>query len=490
VAGYILKRLLLMIPTMLGILIINFVILRLQRPTLANEMNAAIGELAGALKPTQSAGAESYLARFRRTGNDLPPLVNLRGFTTKQDMIERLRAISRKGNPPEASRNGAEKDLWLYGAMGAGPLAAVLDDPTLAELYGPASMALSMCAYVPLLPEDLPRLGERVPEIRARNARLAKLRIDYVNDADKGFVTTDPEAERKRSELLALIGQNRAEFAHSTGRALGMMLTKTGFIDFLGKLCTNTLYSETRQEKVFSVIGRYWYVTAWLNLLSIVIAWGVSVPLGIRSARRIGTLEDHATTNVLFLMWSLPSFFVGTILLHYLCTDHGATHAPFPNRGLSSPDSLWMSTPRYLCDLAWHGALPLLVLCYGSFTSLSRYMRGNLLDQLQSDYVRTARAKGNDEDRVVYRHAVPNSMITMITLGSGLLASLFGGFVFVESIFSIPGLGWLLLDAARQNDAPLIMGSTIISVALLLIGILIADLLYGVVDPRIRGRYA
>ena len=116
-------------------------------------------------------------------------------------------------------------------------------------------------------------------------------------------------------------------------------------------------------------------------------------------------------------------------------------------------------------------------------------MRGNLLDQLGSDYIRTARAKGCDETRVVYGHALRNSMITMITLGSTLLAALFGGFIFVESIFSIPGLGLLLLDATRQNDAPLIMGSTIISVVLLLVSILISDILYALVDPRIRGSY-
>jgi peptide/nickel transport system permease protein len=113
-----------------------------------------------------------------------------------------------------------------------------------------------------------------------------------------------------------------------------------------------------------------------------------------------------------------------------------------------------------------------------------------MLDQLSSDYIRTARAKGADEDRITYRHALPNGMIIMITLGSGLLAELFGSSLFVEKIFSIKGLSLLLYEAAISKDIPLVMGSTVISVGLLLVGILVADILYGVVDPRIRSRYA
>ncbi len=481
-----------MIPTMVGILIINFIVLRMQGPTLQEQMNVATsGENAGARKAEQaSSNIENYLGRFRRTGNDLPAVVNLRGFATKESLIERLRATSRAAGEKESKRNRAEKDLWLYGGMGVEPLAAVLADPQLAELHGPASMALSLCAYVPLNAEDLARMSsDRQELVRQRNVELSKLRISFTNDQKAGFVTTDPACDQKRIALLAIYERDRAEFAHSTRRALGDVFVHTGFVDFLGKLFTGSLYSETRKEKVFTVIGHYWYVTFWLNLLSIITAWGISIPLGIRSARRINTWEDRATTNTLFILWSLPSFFVGTLLLHHLCTNTSSGAAWFPNRGLSSPDSIWFSTPRYLLDLAWHGALPLLVLCYANFTSLSRYMRGNMLEQLSADYARTARAKGCGENQVVYGHALPNSLVTMITLGAGLLAELFGGFVIVEFIFSIPGLGWLLLDAARQQDAPLLMGATVISVLLLLVGILVADVLYAVVDPRIRSKY-
>jgi len=216
----------------------------------------------------------------------------------------------------------------------------------------------------------------------------------------------------------------------------------------------------------------------------------VSIPLGVWSARKAGTLADRTATGALFAAWSIPSFFVATLLLHHFCTSHAGENPLFPNRGLSSPGNLWLSTPAYLLDLAHHAVLPLLCLTYGSFTALSRFMRANVLEQLSSDYVRTARAKGVSDDAVVWNHATRNSLVTMITLGAGLLAELFGGFVFVEYVFSIPGLGTLMLEAARQQDAPLLMASTVVSVSLLLVGILIADLLYAVADPRIKARYA
>ncbi|NRA37957.1 MAG: ABC transporter permease [Planctomycetes bacterium] len=224
--------------------------------------------------------------------------------------------------------------------------------------------------------------------------------------------------------------------------------------------------------------------------MSVIIAWGIAVPLGIRSARRMGSLEDKVTTNTLFFLWSMPSFFAGALLLHHFCTDSSTGAAIFPHRGLESADSLWYGIFDYIIDLIWHGLMPLLVLSYASFTVLSRYMRSNLLEQLNTDYVRTARAKGASEDKIVYGHSMRNSMVTMVTLGAGLMSELFASSIIVETIFTIDGLGLLMLDAVLQQDAPLVMGSTVISVALMMVGFLIADVLYAVVDPRIRVSYA
>ncbi len=498
-SAYILRRLLLMIPTFLGILIINFVVLRLQGPPFAANQDPG-GRSEGIAGERKAGGASKQYAnlvdRFRRTGNDLPALVNLRGFMDKDDVVARLRAGAPRPEVKPSKTSRAEKDLWLAGRFAVAPLHAVLADDALAELHGPASQAFSLCAHVTLDPADAQDDPARTNRIQSRNALLGENVIAYQPDQKGGFATIDADAPAKRQRLLAIYDDpaNRAEFAPSRGAAWGAILRETGFCTFMGRLFTGTLVSESRPtEYVFDIIARSWKVTFWLNIMAVILAWGGSIPLGIRSARRLGSVEDRVTTNALFLLWSLPSFFVGAVLLHNFCTDsvdHGVLKkAWFPNAGLSSSDSLWYTTPRYLVDLAWHGALPLLVLSYGSFTSLSRYMRGNMLDQLGSDYARTARAKGCSEDRVVYGHVLRNSSLTMITLGAGLLAELFSGVLIVELLFSIPGLGLLLLEAAREHDAALVMGSTVIQVGLLLIGILIADILYAVVDPRIRSRY-
>lgn len=489
--AYLVRRLLLMLPTFFGILVINFAVMRCQGPTLVEELNQRSGQEEGNKVQNAVKNVENYLGRFRRTGNDRPALYNTRGWTDKEDVLAWLKSIERgPGNPDEAKRNRREIDLWFQGPMFVRPLYEVIADDSLRKYHGIASMAFSLCAYVPLNLEDLDRLSlAEQARIQARNRELRGCRIDFTNDYQNGFAVNDGEYDAKRAKINALFEANAAELTFSTGQKWRALFLDTGFSRLLGSLFTGRLYSEARKAYVYELIADRWYVTFWLNFLSMLIAWGVAIPLGIRSARRIGTWEDRVTTNALFLLWSLPSFFIGTIFLHHLCTNTESHAALFPNRGLSSPDNLWMSAPRYLVDLLHHSFLPLVVLCYGSFTSLSRYMRGNMLEQLNSDYVRSARAKGCTEDQIVYGHALKNSMITMITLAAGLLSELFGGFVIVENIFSIPGLGTLMLDGAKNNDAPLVMGSTVISVGLLLIGILLSDILYAVVDPRVRSRY-
>jgi peptide/nickel transport system permease protein len=500
--AYAIRRILLMIPTFIGILIINFAVLRLQGPTLVEQMQVGSGGQGGAAstgeRKAQGAAkdVENYIDRFRRSGIDLPALMNVRGWYSKEQYVAWLRDTVANGVYKEipSKRNKLEKELWLSGPQGIPPLLAILQDPSLSDIHAPTAQALSYCAYVTLSPRDLQGMsGENIQHIQRRNETLRNNRIFFTNSREHGMVLVDTAATAasKREMLIAVCTNpvNAAEFKARAGSAVHALFFSTGFCDFITKLFTGDLYSESRKDYVFSVIADRWSITFWLNSIAILIAWLVSIPLGIRSARRVGTLDDRATTTALFLAWSMPAMFLGTLLLYHLCTDSSGHKAWFPNRGLSSENSLWMPTGQYLLDLLWHAALPLFVLSYASFTALSRYMRANLLEQLDSDYVRTARAKGCSDDQVVYGHATRNSLITMITLGSGLLAELFSGALIVELIFSIPGLGWLMLDAAIQQDGPLLMGTTVISVSLLLFGILIADLLYAVADPRLRSRY-
>lgn len=492
--AYVVRRLLLMIPTLLGILIINYAVLRMGVDPLRSEMSNT-GSEEGAQDPKLlGKSIESALVRAHRSGKDLPALINLRGFLDKEDVVTWLQALERtpEGQNDEADRAKEETSLWIQGHFAAGPLYEVLNDPELEELHPAASYAFTFTAFTPLTDIDVTILSaDERRAIQVRNQQLKELRIAYDNSFDNGYVRTDDQKsyDSKIAAIQTFWQNHEQAYTFGSGSRWGAILFETGFIDFFANFFTGKLESESFKRPVFELIGERWYVSFWLQILSVVIAWSIAVPLGIRSARRKNTLEDQATTNSLFILWSLPEFFIGSLLLYYFCTDRPGGEAWFPNRGLSSPDSLWYSTPQYLMDIAWHGFLPLLCLTYGSFTVLSRYMRGSMLDQMSADYARTARAKGCSEDRVIYTHNLRNSMVTMITMGSGLLAALFGGFVVVEYMFVINGLGTLLLEAARAQDAPLVMASTIISVGLLLLSILVADLLYAVADPRIRSRY-
>lgn len=494
--GYIVRRLLWMVPTALAILVINFGVIRLRAPTLGQQMAQAAqqGGEGGELDiETQTKAVENYLVQFRRAGFDKPAVINLRGFADKADAVEVLRRIDRSTGEEieDSERNELRNDLWLKGHFYLEPLVEILEDPELEKFHAPAAEAFVYNALHPLSIWEVRNLPVDVQtRIQSRNQELRNLKVEYLNTEDEGFVTADPDAGEKREELLDLYRENESNWSQGARSAWAAILFDTGFTDLVGKLFTGRLESNTRNETVYQVIGRRWQVTFWLNLIATLLAWGISIPIGIRSARRAGSLEDEVTTQSLFMLWSLPPFFVGSLFIYHLCTDSAGGAALFPHRSLSSQDSLWMTTPAYVLDLLWHAFLPLVVLTYASFTALSRYMRGNLLDQFGSDYARTARAKGCGDNRVVYHHALRNSMITMITLGSTLLGELFAGAIIVEKIWSIQGLGTLMLDAAKNNDAPVLMTATLIQVLLLLVSILIADLFYAVVDPRIRNKYA
>ncbi len=141
---------------------------------------------------------------------------------------------------------------------------------------------------------------------------------------------------------------------------------------------------------------------------------------------------------------------------------------------------------QWLLDRVWHMVLPLFCFVYAGFAGLSRYMRTGMLDTIRQDYIRTARAYGFAEKTVVYKYAMRNSLIPIITLLAGLLPALIGGSVIIESIFSIPGMGRLGFEAVLSRDYPLIMGVLTISALLTLAGLVLSDILYALVDPRIR----
>jgi peptide/nickel transport system permease protein len=256
------------------------------------------------------------------------------------------------------------------------------------------------------------------------------------------------------------------------------------YINWIGRLCKfdfGTSFKDHRpvKDKLKEAIP----VTLTLNLISIWLIYLISIPLGIYAAIRPSSFGDRAMTLFLFILYSLPSFWVALLLIRYLGGDEFLDL--FPIVGLHSPGAEQLSWMEQLGDTAWHLILPVFVLTYGGLAFLSRFSRAQMLEVIRQDYIRTARAKGLKERTVVLKHALRNALIPLLTLMSTLLPALIGGSVIVEQIFGIPGMGHLGFEAVLSRDYPTVMAIASISAFLTLISILITDLLYVATDPRI-----
>jgi peptide/nickel transport system permease protein len=226
-------------------------------------------------------------------------------------------------------------------------------------------------------------------------------------------------------------------------------------------------------------------VTITLNVISILITYAIAIPLGIYSSVRPGSWPDAVATTAVFMLYSLPSFWVGTLILIYFCG--GDYFLWFPPAGLHSLDyeTTWPWI-RQLRDYAWHIAMPVVCETYAAFAALSRYMRSSMLENALQDYVRTARAKGLAESVVMFRHVLRNALIPILTGVVVVIPLLFLGSLLSESFFGIPGLGSYTIDAISAQDFAVVRSMVFIGSVLYIVGLILTDISYTVVDPRIR----
>ncbi len=224
-------------------------------------------------------------------------------------------------------------------------------------------------------------------------------------------------------------------------------------------------------------------ITLTLNIISIVLIYLIAIPIGVYSAVKHGTAAERASTFFLFILYSIPSFWMAMILIYLL--GGGEYWNVFPVYGILSPGAENYPFFEKAANFLWHIVLPVFCLTYGSLAYLSRFQKGSLLEVLREDYVRTAAAKGLPKSKVIFKHALRNALIPIITILAGILPAMIGGSVIIETIFSIPGIGQLGFESVLARDYPMIMAIATISAFLTLIGILIADLVYVLVDPRI-----
>jgi peptide/nickel transport system permease protein len=232
---------------------------------------------------------------------------------------------------------------------------------------------------------------------------------------------------------------------------------------------------------VLDVIFKHMGISFAIALIATIFEFLIAIPLGITAAIHQYSFRDYFVTVLVMIGISLPSFFFGQMLKDVLALKLGW----FPASGLIDA-TVSNSGMAPLGDYFMHMFIPILTIVILSIGARMRMTRTNMLEVMNSDYIRTARAKGLKESVVINKHAFRNTLIPLVTSLAGLLPSLFSGAIITEQVFDLPGIGKMALDAMNRGDIPFIMGYNMFLAVLSVIGILLADLMYAVVDPRVK----
>ncbi len=223
-------------------------------------------------------------------------------------------------------------------------------------------------------------------------------------------------------------------------------------------------------------------ITLFINVLSLGLIIVIAIPIGVLAAVRQNSLFDKVTAVLVFIGFAMPTFWLALLLMILFGVHLGW----LPISGIRSLNYEYLPPLSAFIDLLKHLILPVLLSAFGGLAGLSRYMRANMLEVIRQDYITTARAKGLSERVVIYKHALRNALLPVITILGLSIPGLIGGSVIFETIFAIPGMGQLFYMAVMSRDYPVVMGILVIGAILTLVGNLIADVSYAVADPRIR----
>ncbi len=453
--SYLLKRILLIVPTLFGISIITFIIIKMAPgdPTAFKMGNQQTG-----LASDQNLAKQIIEQTREIYGLDKPLLLNFRIYSYESAW--------------EAVRNHVQEDGKLSGREFDRMVEPIKQADEVAVPYLVSELESG----------DLSQREKRVLlELLTVKQKLAinpemslERQEEYVQDWWYG--TADSTGNRSDGAASA--------YEFSSLQKLGMIFTEAQYPRWLVNMLTLDFGNSIKDNRpVWDHIKEKVPVSLIFTLTSFILAYLVAIPLGIYSATHQYTTGDKVTTVILFVLYSLPNFWVATMAIVFF--GGGDFLAWFPVSGLHSVGAEEMTRGAYLLDFLHHVILPLIIWTYGSFSALSRYMRGSMLEVIRQDYIRTARAKGLSERVVTYKHALRNSLIPIITMLANLLPLAISGSIIIESIFSIPGMGQLAFNALLFRDYPVIMAVTTLSAILTLLGILLSDILYALVDPRI-----
>lgn len=269
------------------------------------------------------------------------------------------------------------------------------------------------------------------------------------------------------------------------GEKLGTILS--GYFTWLGNLIKGDLGTSFKYNKpVAQVISENMWISFAIAIVATILQFLISIPLGISSATHQYSARDYIVTVFTMIGISLPTYFFAAIVIKLFAVDLGW----LPANGLIFASATYPETflgaLQKFGDMAQHLVLPIFVSVILSIGGLMRYTRTNTLEVLSADYIRTARAKGLSEKTVIYKHAFRNTLIPLATLLAGILPGLFGGMMITEQVFAINGIGRLAYNALRDGDIPFVMGYNMFLAILTVIGTLLSDIMYSIVDPRVK----
>ena len=248
-----------------------------------------------------------------------------------------------------------------------------------------------------------------------------------------------------------------------------------------GLLQGNFGYSYEARDEVLNVVKAPMLNTILINVIGTILALGIAIPLGIVCAVKRGSRTDRAVQVITILGYSLPTFLFCILFIWLFCSILGI----FPPSGMKTPGSNYTGW-KWFVDTMYYLALPLITMTFCSLGGMTRYTRASMIEALSMDCIKTARAKGLKEKTVIYSHAFRNALIPIITLVIGWFISIFAGSIVIESIFGLHGMGKLMIQSLRTADFDVVILMQLFYVAMSLIGNLIIDIAYGLVDPRIR----
>jgi peptide/nickel transport system permease protein len=311
----------------------------------------------------------------------------------------------------------------------------------------------------------LRRLLQTIPMLFLASLLIFMLFALTPGDFIDGNVTLTAQ---RVAELKALYGLDQPVF--------------TRYLRWLGQLLQGNLgFSLQYQIPVSQLLNQYIWNSFLLAGISMVLYWGIALAVGIVSALKPYSLFDHVVSVVIFAAMSFPTFFLCLLLIKWFAVDlHWLPVGGMTNTGSDATGWAWVM------QVAAHLILPVLALVMLQAGSLTRYFRASMLDVIRMDFIRTARAKGLRERTVIFKHALRNALLPLITLMGFELPGLFSGAIITEKVFNWPGAGHINIDSLAARDYPVLMGFTLFLAVLTILGNLIADVLYAWADPRIR----